>query len=92
MVLYLILLFRTLKILIRTPKAFGAFLAIGLSFTLVIQAMVHMGVVLHVLPNTGLPLPLISMGGTSLLFTSLAFGIILSVSRQDFTNEEEQDV
>lgn len=90
MILYLILLFRTLKILIRTPKAFGAFLAIGLSFTLVIQAMVHMGVVLHVLPNTGLPLPLISMGGTSLLFTSLALGIILSVSRQDYGNDNKQ--
>lgn len=88
MLLYLLLLWRSVKILIRTPKAFGAFLAIGLSFSLVIQAMVHMGVVLHILPNTGLPLPLVSMGGTSLLFTSLAFGIILSVSRQDFKENE----
>jgi len=75
-----------------SPKAFGALLAIGLSFALVIQAFMNMGVAVHLLPNTGLPLPFISMGGTSLLFTSLAMGIILSVSRQSekktITNED----
>jgi cell division protein FtsW len=52
----------------------------------------NMGVAVHLLPNTGLPLPFISMGGTSLLFTSLAMGIILSVSRytqQEITEDEE---
>jgi cell division protein FtsW len=79
--LYLILLFRTVKIVTYTPKAFGALLAVGLSFSLVIQAFINMGVAVHMLPNTGLPMPLVSMGGTSLFFTSMAFGIILSVSR-----------
>jgi cell division protein FtsW len=79
--LYLTLLWRALIIVVHSPKAFGALLAIGLSFTLVIQAFMNMGVAVHLLPNTGLPLPFISMGGTSLLFTSIAMGIILSVSR-----------
>lgn len=81
MILYLTLLWRAVIIVVNSPKAFGALLAIGLSFTLVIQAFMNMGVAVHLLPNTGLPLPFISMGGTSLLFTSLAMGIILSVSR-----------
>lgn len=80
-VLYLILLWRTVRIVIKSPKAFGALLAIGLSFALVIQAFMNIGVAVHLLPNTGLPLPFISMGGTSLLFTSFAMGVILSVSR-----------
>ncbi len=56
-------------------------LAVGLAFSLVIQAFINMGVAVNIFPVTGLPLPLVSMGGTSTLFTSLAFGIILSVSR-----------
>jgi cell division protein FtsW len=87
---YLILLVRTVKIVTNAPKAFGALLAIGLSFSLVIQAFVNMGVAVHILPNTGLPLPLVSMGGTSLFFTSMAFGIILSVSRA--IKNEQADV
>lgn len=81
--LYLALLVRTVKIIIRTPKAFGALLAVGLSFIIAIQAFINMGVAVHLLPNTGLPLPLVSMGGTSLLFTSIAFGVIISLSRRD---------
>lgn len=79
-VLYLAFLYRTVKIVIRSPGAFGALLAAGLAFSLVIQALVNMGVAVNLLPVTGLTLPLISMGGTSLWFTSLAIGIILSVS------------
>lgn len=88
-VLYLLLLFRTVKIVIRTPKAFGALLAVGLSFSLVIQALINMGVAVHLFPVTGLPMPLVSMGGTSLIFTSIALGIILSVSRTDTFEIEE---
>lgn len=80
-ILYLILLWRTVRIVVKSPKAFGALLAIGLSFALVIQAFMNMGVAVHLLPNTGLSLPFISLGGTSLLFTSFAMGVILSVSR-----------
>lgn len=79
--LYLVLLFRCIRIVIRSPRAFGALLAVGLSFSLVIQAFINMGVAVNIFPVTGLPLPLVSMGGTSLIFTSMAFGIILSVSR-----------
>jgi len=79
--MYLILLHRSIKIVIRSPRHFGAFLAIGLSLSLVLQAFIHMSVSLGLLPVTGLTLPLVSMGGTSLWFTSIAIGIILSVSR-----------
>ena len=81
MILYLVLLYRCIKIVTRAPKAFGALLAAGLSFSLTIQAFANMAVAVGLGPVTGVPLPLVSMGGTSLLFTSIAFGIILSVSR-----------
>lgn len=79
--LYLIFLFRCIRLVIKSPRAFGALLAVGLAFSLVIQAFINMGVAVNVFPVTGLPLPLVSMGGTSILFNSIAFGIILSVSR-----------
>lgn len=78
---YLLLLFRSIRIFRRCPYAFGAFLSIGLSFTLVIQALANMAVTVNLMPVTGITLPLVSMGGTSIWFTSLAIGIILSVSR-----------
>jgi cell division protein FtsW len=87
--LYLFFLLRSIKIFIKSPGAFGAFLAVGLSFALVIQAFINMGVVVNLLPVTGVTLPLVSMGGTSLWFTSIAVGIILSVSRFVEQNEEE---
>jgi cell division protein FtsW len=65
----------------NSDRAFGGLLSAGLSFDLVCQAMVNMGVVVGLGPITGQPLPLISMGGTSMVFTGLAVGIILSVSR-----------
>lgn len=79
--IYLFLLYRCIKIVTKAPKAFGALLAAGLSFSLTIQAFANMAVAVGLGPVTGVPLPLISMGGTSILFTSVAFGIILSVSR-----------
>ncbi len=79
--LYLALLFRGMKAVANSERAFGGLLSAGLSFALVIQAMVNMGVVVGLGPITGLPLPFLSMGGTSLLFTGVSLGIILSVSR-----------
>lgn len=79
--LYLFLLYRCIKIVTKAPKAFGALLAAGLSFSLTIQAFANMAVAVGLGPVTGVPLPFVSMGGTSMLFTSIAFGIILSVSR-----------
>ncbi|MDP3468849.1 MAG: FtsW/RodA/SpoVE family cell cycle protein [Daejeonella sp.] len=79
--LYLLFLYRCVLIVTESPKAFGALLAAGLSFSLTIQAFANMAVAVGLGPVTGVPLPLVSMGGTSILFTSVAFGIILSVSR-----------
>ncbi|HWB64989.1 MAG TPA: FtsW/RodA/SpoVE family cell cycle protein, partial [Chitinophagales bacterium] len=81
LLLYLFFLYRCIRIVIKTPKAFGALLAVGLGITLVIQAMTNMAVAVNLVPVTGVTLPLVSMGGSSVIFTSIAFGIILSVSR-----------
>ena len=79
--LYLALMYRCIRIVTMSPRAFGAFLAAGLGFSLTIQALANMAVAVGLGPVTGVPLPLVSMGGTSILFTSVALGIILSVSR-----------
>ncbi len=79
--LYLVLLHRGMKAAYNSERAFGGLLSAGLSFDLVCQAMVNMGVVVGLGPITGQPLPLISMGGTAMVFTGLSVGIILSVSR-----------
>src|SRR5690606_40208123 len=78
---YMIFLYRRIRIFRKCPYAFGAFLALGLSFTLVIQALINMAVNVNLFPVTGVTLPLVSMGGSSFLFTCLAIGIILSVAR-----------
>ena len=79
--IYLVFLYRSIRIFRKCPFAFGAFLALGLSFTLVIQALINMAVNVNLFPVTGVTLPLVSMGGSSFLFTCLAIGIILSVAR-----------
>ncbi len=79
--IYLVFLYRCIRIFKRCPYAFGAFLALGLSFTLVIQAIANMAVTVNLFPVTGVTLPLVSMGGSSFIFTCLAIGIILSVAR-----------
>lgn len=85
--LYLALLYRGMRIVANSNKAFGGLLSAGLSFALVIQALVNMAVAVGLGPITGLPLPLLSMGGTSLVFTGISLGIILSVSRGDHQDE-----
>lgn len=89
LMLYLILLHRGMKASYNSDRAFGGLLSAGLSFDLVCQALVNMGVVVGLGPITGQPLPLVSMGGTSMVFTGLAIGIILSVSRGDRGQEWE---
>jgi len=79
--LYLLLFFRVTRLVTKSPKAFGAMVALGLCLVIVIQAFFHIGINVNLVPVTGLTLPLISMGGTSLLFTCISFGIILSVSK-----------
>ena len=85
--IYLVFLFRSIRLFRKCPYAFGAFLALALSFTLVIQAMTNMAVNVNLFPVTGVTLPLVSMGGSSFLFTCLSIGIILSVAR----NVEQQE-
>jgi cell division protein FtsW len=85
--IYLVFLLRSIRIFRRCPFAFGAFLALGLSFTLVIQALANMAVNVNLFPVTGVTLPLVSMGGSSFLFTCLAIGIILSVARNAESTE-----
>lgn len=91
---YLVFLYRCIRIFKRCPFAFGAFLALGLSFTLVIQALANMAVTVNLFPVTGVTLPLVSMGGSSFIFTCLAIGIILSVARNveqlEGKNKEEE--
>ncbi len=79
--IYMVFLFRCINIFKRMPYAFGAFLALGLSFSMVIQALANMAVNVNLTPVTGVTLPLVSMGGSSFLFTCAAIGIILSVAR-----------
>jgi cell division protein FtsW len=79
--LYVALFFRVVAIVTRSPKAFGAMLALGLGLLISLQAMMNMGVNVNILPVTGLALPMVSKGGTSVLFSGIAFGMILSVSR-----------
>ena len=92
--LFLLLLFRCLKIVVESPRAFGALLSLGLCFSMSFQAFVNMGVAVGILPVTGLTIPLVSMGGTSLVFNSIAFGVILSVSRtiEEEKNKQQQEV
>ncbi len=79
--LYVLLFLRNVKLVTQSPKAFGAFLAIGLSLMLTVQALANIAVNVNLVPATGLTLPLISMGGTSMLFTCVSLGMILSVSK-----------
>ncbi len=81
LVLYVLLFLRNVKLVTKSPKAFGSFLAIGLSLLLTVQALANIAVTVNLVPATGLTLPLISMGGTSMLFTCISLGMILSVSK-----------
>ena len=80
LILYMILFFRAIRIMNKVESKFAANLVFGLSFMLIFQSFINMGVGVNLLPVTGQPLPLISMGGTSILFTCVSLGIILNVS------------
>jgi cell division protein FtsW len=81
MFVYLVFLFRCIRIFRKCPYAFGAFLALGLSFSLIIQAIANMAVNVNLVPVTGVTLPLVSMGGSSFIFTCCSIGLVLSVAR-----------
>jgi cell division protein FtsW len=88
-ILYLILLFRSIKIATSCDKKFGAYLAMGICVMLVFQAIINMAVAVNLFPVTGQTLPMISMGGTSIWFTCLAVGVILSVSVKEEKNKNK---
>ncbi|MAJ89820.1 MAG: cell division protein FtsW [Flavobacteriales bacterium] len=87
---YLILLFRAIRISLQTNSVFGGLIVVGLVFSLVFQALINMLVSVGIMPVTGQTLPLISMGGTSLVFTFIALGIVLSVSRRSLEGKYEK--
>jgi cell division protein FtsW len=88
--IYLWLLFRAMSLVTRCPKTFGAMLAMGLTLNIVITAFANIAVAVKLVPATGLTLPMISMGGTSFMFTCISFGIILSVSKYVEQSYEEK--
>ena len=79
-----------MRIAARSPGSFAAFLTIGVCLNLVFQAVINMAVAVGIFPVTGQPLPLVSMGGTSIWFTSIAIGIMLSVSAETEPEEIEK--
>lgn len=89
MLLYIFFFTRVTRIVAKRPLTFGAYMAFGLGFIIILQAMINMGVSVGLLPVTGQPLPFISMGGTSMIATGFIFGMILSVTR-DIENEENE--
>ncbi|MBE9466948.1 MAG: FtsW/RodA/SpoVE family cell cycle protein [Bacteroidetes bacterium] len=88
LLLYIILLYRAGVILKKCERTFPAFLVIGLTFSIVFQAMINMAVAVNIFPVTGQTLPFVSMGGTSIIFTSIAMGIVLSISRTVNENDD----
>jgi cell division protein FtsW len=90
LILYMILLYRSVRIAIDSPGTFGSLLSVGLGFSLVFQAMINMAVATGLVPVTGQHLPMVSMGGTSIWFTSISIGIMLSVSRESGQQENEE--
>ncbi|MFN5181903.1 MAG: FtsW/RodA/SpoVE family cell cycle protein [Bacteroidota bacterium] len=88
--LYMILFFRGIAILKKSNHVFGGLIAIGLSFGIIFQAFINMAVAVGLFPVTGQPLPLVSSGGTSILFTLTALGIILSVSKWSEVEKQSQ--
>lgn len=91
LLLYLIILYRSFRIALKVENKFGAYFAVGLSFILVFQALINMAVAVHLMPVTGQPLPMVSMGGTSVIITATAIGILLSISK-DINKKPEEAV
>ncbi|MGK0363447.1 MAG: cell division protein FtsW [Saprospiraceae bacterium] len=79
--MYVLLFFRAVRLVTKSDKSFGGMAALGITMIIVFQALANMAVSVNLVPVTGLTLPLVSMGGTSILFTCISFGIILSVSK-----------
>ena len=81
LVCFLVITWRGLRVAVRAPDNFGAFLAIGLTTMVAVQALVNISVVLGLMPTKGIPLPFVSAGGSSLLISLVGMGILLNVSQ-----------
>lgn len=79
--LFALFLWRGIRIALRASDPFGCYLAVGITFLIVVQAAINVGMVVGILPTTGLPLPFVSFGGTSLVMSLVGVGILLSISR-----------
>ena len=82
---FLVIAWRGLRIAVRAEDRFGAFVAIGITTMICAQALMNMGVVLSLLPTKGIPLPLVSYGGTSLIVSLIAIGVLLNISQHQIT-------
>jgi len=82
MILFFTFALRGLSIANRAPDDFGFFLALGISFCIFVGALINAGVVVGLLPTTGIPMPFLSYGGSSLIFSSMGIGVLLNISRQ----------
>ncbi len=89
--LYVWIFFRAIEIFEKCPKRFPAMLSLGLALLITGQALAHIMVTVNIFPETGQTLPLISRGGSSLIFTCIALGMILSVSRQTEEGSHAED-
>jgi cell division protein FtsW len=89
--LFAALAYRGFKIALRAEDSFGFILASGITIWLTFQAMINVAVVTDTLPFTGLPLPFISLGGSSLVFSMMGVGMLLSISRGSTQNAEERN-
>ncbi|GAB4376872.1 MAG: stage V sporulation protein E [Calditrichia bacterium] len=86
--LYFILMWRGILLSHRAPDAFSRYLAFGLTMNLIIYALVNIMVIAHLLPPTGLPLPFISYGGSSMLISSVSAGLLLNISNKTFSRRQ----
>lgn len=91
MLMYVIFLFRVIRISIRSPKYFGGLTALGLGLIISLQAFINMGVAVNLFPTTGQPLPMVSMGGTSIVFVAIMFGVILSISKMSEDDSDQSE-
>ena len=89
--MFLLLFHRIGQIVNKSTSSFGSYLAIGIGLSLTIQAFINMGVAVGIFPVTGQTLPLVSMGGTSILFTSASLGMLLSISKFTVAKEKNKN-
>ncbi|MCK5033070.1 MAG: putative lipid II flippase FtsW [Calditrichia bacterium] len=92
LILFLVILWRGIAIARRAKNPFGQFLAVGLTMSLVLYALINAGVVTMLLPTTGLPMPFLSYGGSSLLFVGVTVGILINISKQAHLKSFEERI